>query len=1254
MAYVRSGGHGGPRDGSGRKPVDGRKPNPRRERVVAAPKLKATGPAEPKKLEGLDARVLAEMLPQLAEISRSYARQQARTRANNPFQLPKFPDHVKPPAAQGGDMAMDSALVQNLDACAADWLAGDAPYGVGDRGLQFLGYPYLAELAQRPEFRVMAETIADDATRKWIDFDVTGDEKQQREAAAKDPRGEAERSTDPDERKKRVAAAGKTDKVKALQDDQLRLGVKAAFYEQSRNGSFFGRSHLFLDIWTSGSKPSDEELVTPIGDGRDETSRSKVPKGSFKGLRSIEPWTTYPQVYNALNPLEPDWYNPQQWYVMGRGVHVSRLQVFIPHPVPDMLKPAYAFGGLSLTQMAKPYVDIWLDTKQHVADLIRSFSVMILSTDLATLMNPGSAAGLIARAAMSNMLRDNQGLQLVNKNTEEFKNVSAPLGGLHELQSQAQEHCAAVHRIPLVKFTGIQPMGLNASSEGEIKVYDDTIQGYEARVFDPNLSRVINFQQLSLWGEVDPEITHRWEPLREMTQAEKGQKEKDDAERNQKYVDMSAISPAEVRQIIIKDKDLPYTGLDPDDVPEPPAEEGLIDQDGGEPDDDEQGGGANDAAIPFGVDAWNEGSHPRNKAGEFTGAGAEVALRKAVPGLAHFKHTGPQPKRTIGGHEYEADPRHWLSASTELNAAPFNTPVTIPGHKSATGIAISVDPQTKTIHFSELNSHIKGAGKAMVEALIKKYPGYKFSVTDWSRGEGGEQSFWDKVRGKHPDKFVEDSALTVDAWSEADHPRGQPGNAGQFGPGGGGGSSKSKADNKRSGERLPSHVFRGATPEREQQSTMSGGRGVYVSTDPEVAAQWGNAKQYEVKKQPRLIDLHDYDGPARNFVAKVLGMEPTDLSRDDFEDEVPTIFIQNGGIDELVDAGFDGYRLGGDAFMLGKLSDYVDPGTALEKPSKRKYGGLYKQTGKGAKADHVATVEHVLKNPPRAGVSYRELLARLVKDAPEHGGDVDQLKQHLGQAYENARQQLQVKALTAASHEESVKFDEMARRAKAKADALGFKPSAPAAHAWVDDGDPSPALKGFRERAQRDLVERGRETGKEDLEGFDLKSGKPVAYKMTAKQERSFVGFSPELEKALMDPANAIEMHHNHPGDGALSSQDLDVLQMAPGMSRVYAHGHDGSVYWASGARPGVGKAHRAAGEALYMAILSLDGVTTAERNWLHPYVVNLAVKEAGFLDELGIVPRPEMANLVARREKEIKSLVGKAVGWIERKGLKA
>jgi hypothetical protein len=492
-------------------------------------------------------------------------------------------------------MAMDSALMGNLDATGQAWLAGNMLSGVENEAQMFLGYSYLSELAQRTEYLNISQTIADDCTRKWIDFDVIGDEKQQKEQEGKDPEGFAERMADPDQRKKRIRENGKLDKVKQLKDHQEKLEVKSHFYTQALKDGWFGRMHLFMDIRTDPNQETDPaDLKTDIGHGMGALSKSKCPIGGFVGLQSVEPMWTYPLSYNANQPLRKDWYNPQVWYVMGQEIHGSRIPCFIGHPVPDMLKPAYAFGGLALSQLAKPYVDIWLQTRQDVAEMIHSFSIMILGTDMSTIMQPGGAQSLMARIAMFNMIKENQGLMVTNSGTEEFKNVAAPLSGLHELKAQAQENICSATRIPLLKYTGISPSGLNATSEYEVEVYDDTIGAYQQRFMDPHLRTLIRFEHLSLWGEIDPEITHRWNPLRELSPAERGEKEKKDAERDQLYVDMGALAPEEVRRIIIDDPELPYVGLDPDDIPEPPAEQGLL------------GPGAGGAAGAFEKDAGQE------------------------------------------------------------------------------------------------------------------------------------------------------------------------------------------------------------------------------------------------------------------------------------------------------------------------------------------------------------------------------------------------------------------------------------------------------------------------------------------------------------------------------------------------------------------------------------------------------------------------------------------------------------------------
>src|SRR6202521_4216473 len=453
--------------------------------------------------------------------------------AKNPFAPPTFPPGVIPKEYAAG-MAMDED--PNISAFVS-WASSSFGSAFAE-GIIFLGYPYLTELAQRAEYRVLTETTAEDMTRKWIRLQAKGD-------------------------------VDKTERIQALDDELKRLDVCAVFRQMAEFDGYFGRGHLYIDLAAGEDR---EELKTPIGNGLDEISRGKMEKGGFLALRAIEPVWTYPTRYNSNDPLRNDWYRPNEWFVMGKQVHASRLLRFVGREVPDLLKPAYAFGGLSMSQMAKPYVDNWLRTRQSVADLVHAFSVMVLKTNLATqLQNDGAL--LFNRAELFNRLRDNKGLMVVDKDTEDFANVSVPLGSLDQLQAQSQEHMAAVGRIPIVKLLGIQPAGLNASSKGEIDTYDDTIAARQDRLFGPNLHVVIRFAQLRLWGEVDPDITFAWEPLRSLDPKEIAEKQKIEAETDVILIDGGVIHPEEARKRVAGDPDTPYAGLDIEDVPEPPEPE---------------------------------------------------------------------------------------------------------------------------------------------------------------------------------------------------------------------------------------------------------------------------------------------------------------------------------------------------------------------------------------------------------------------------------------------------------------------------------------------------------------------------------------------------------------------------------------------------------------------------------------------------------------------------------------------------------
>jgi hypothetical protein len=407
-------------------------------------------------------------------------------------------------------------------------------------GVAFPGFPALAALCQRSEYLRPSEILAKEMTRKWIKLQCAG-------------------TTD------------KSDKIKQIETEFRRLDVRGLFCKAAELDNKHGRGQIYID---TGDTDNVEELALPLTPTKEKVNPSKP----IKSLRTVEAIWTYPADYNATDPLRADYFKPQSWYVFGKKVHDTRMLTFVSREVSDLLKPAYAFAGISLTQMLIPYVNNWLRTRQSVSDIVCGFSQFVLKTDLSSVLNMGGGEQEANRVAMFNANRDNNGLMIVNKETEDFDNVAAPLATLDALQAQTQEHCAGVVGLSLIKYFGITPKGLNNNSDGEIQVGDDAILADQEKVLTPQLSRLLTLVQLSLFGEVDPDVGFTWVPLRSLDEESGAEVRKTDSETASAFIDRGVISPDEARQVLARDPHSPYYGLDLSIEITPPGMELLEEQ----------------------------------------------------------------------------------------------------------------------------------------------------------------------------------------------------------------------------------------------------------------------------------------------------------------------------------------------------------------------------------------------------------------------------------------------------------------------------------------------------------------------------------------------------------------------------------------------------------------------------------------------------------------------------------------------------
>jgi len=443
----------------------------------------------------------------------------------------KMPAEEKTEGDGGVVLAMDAGGKEQL-ATDDGWNMPPGAWGFGQSaaigpGLAFLGFPYLAELQQITEYRTPCESLATEMTRRWGKL-------------------------------KNMGKSDLTEKIKEITTCLDEMKVRERFRWAAYIEEAFGRSHLYVSV---KDQDDDRNRQLPL---------TEIAKGSLLGFRTVEPYWVTPYAWNATHPEREDFYKPSSWFVLGRKTHATRMLTFIFREVPDLLKPAYSFSGVSMTQLMMPYVNRWLRTAKNVNDLINIFSIVTLSTDLAAMLQlpVESPKSLLSRVRAFTQTRDNRGMMVINKGTEELTTQNVPLSSLDKLQAQAQEHMATPARMSLLKFFGITPSGLNATAEPEVNAQNDYVHSMQEHGFNANMKVVLIFVQMHLYGKVEKDLVWEWLNLYEPNGKEKAEIRKADADRDSAYIEKNVISPDEVRNRLRMDPESGYDGLE-GDAPEP-------------------------------------------------------------------------------------------------------------------------------------------------------------------------------------------------------------------------------------------------------------------------------------------------------------------------------------------------------------------------------------------------------------------------------------------------------------------------------------------------------------------------------------------------------------------------------------------------------------------------------------------------------------------------------------------------------------
>ena len=437
----------------------------------------------------------------------------------------------------------------------------------------FLGYGMLSNLAQEALIRAGVETIADDMTRKppELYYDDDGEDKE--------------------------------DLINQINSDMAKFKIKARINEAMQKDGYFGGCLGYIDVGDLEDDEAEEPLVL---------EKETFKKGSFRGLKIIEPVNIAPGDYNTTNPTDENYFNPEWYYVLGRRYHASRFLYFAGNETPLLLKPAYNFFGIPQAQIVLDYVANFVRNRESGQELLNKFSTTCFGTDLSqALQQDGSWADIINRMKAFNKFRTNNGTFVYNKETEEMTQINTPLSGVREIIEMSMNCLTAVWRIPKVRYLGEGDGGLNASTDGQLRSYYDYIYAMQEKVLTTPYDTIIKILQLNRGLEPDDKLLFKFPYLWEMDEKERAALNKTQADRDAIYLANGILSQEEVRQRLSLDRNSGYTMIDVDDVPEP-QEQPLENTDKEEQDEEDR------QAMDMALDEFIESEHPRDDDGRFS------------------------------------------------------------------------------------------------------------------------------------------------------------------------------------------------------------------------------------------------------------------------------------------------------------------------------------------------------------------------------------------------------------------------------------------------------------------------------------------------------------------------------------------------------------------------------------------------------------------------------------------------------------
>lgn len=266
-------------------------------------------------------------------------------------------------------------------------------------------------------------------------------------------------------------------------------------------------------------------------DGQDPSSPlelDSVGRGQFKGIMPLDRWMVWPIVTDINTDLGPEFGLPRSyklWPDVGTGLpittlHHTRVIRLDGDELPYWQRIAENYWGLSVLEPLWDRILAFDSTTQGAAQLVykahlRTVRIKGLRSILGG--NQQAAQGLVNFFSMVRIFQSNEGLTLLDAD-DELQIDQYTFAGLSDILLQFGQQLSGGAKIPMVRFFGQSPTGMNSTGESDWRNYYDNIHGLQEDRIRPGVETIYSLLYRSELGRAPKKVlTLKFSSLWQMT-----------------------------------------------------------------------------------------------------------------------------------------------------------------------------------------------------------------------------------------------------------------------------------------------------------------------------------------------------------------------------------------------------------------------------------------------------------------------------------------------------------------------------------------------------------------------------------------------------------------------------------------------------------------------------------------------------------------------------------------------------------------